>query len=122
MDVSPGEAPVTAFAARAQEATRGLYRQASGLDGDHTIGSASEISAVLTSLRLLIENLGRSLPELGSWLEERLCNGDLSPRAFDVLTRSVFDTASALARSQNLAMQLAQELSAAEAASRELIR
>lgn len=120
MDVSPNEA-VTDFASRAQEATRGLYRQASGLDGQGTIGSATEISAVLTSLRLLIENVGRSLPELGSWLEERLCNGDLSPRAFDAVTRSVFDTASALARSQNLAMQLAQELGAAEVASRELI-
>ncbi|GAB2993730.1 hypothetical protein LWP59_32510 [Amycolatopsis acidiphila] len=120
MDVSPNEA-VTAFAARAQEATRNLYRQASGLDGHATIGSAAEISDVLTSLRLLTENIGRSLPELGAWLEKRLCNGDLSPRAFDAVTRSVFDTASALARAQNLAMQLGQELGAAEVASRELI-
>jgi hypothetical protein len=123
MDLSPhsGTEAVTAFATRAQEATRDLYRQASGLDGHGRIGSAAEISEVLASLRLLTENIGRSLPELGSWLEKRMCAGELSPNGFDAITRSVFDAASALAHAQNLTMQLGQQLGAAEVASRELI-
>ncbi|GAA5152510.1 hypothetical protein [Amycolatopsis dongchuanensis] len=125
MDASPnGGAEATAattFAARAQEATRHLYRQTSGLDGQGGIGSTAEVSEVLASLRLLAENVGRSLPELGAWLEQHMCSGDLPPRGFDAITRSVFDAASALARAQNLIMQLGQELGAAEVASRELL-
>ncbi|GHF47513.1 hypothetical protein FHX82_001438 [Amycolatopsis bartoniae] len=124
MDASPDggtEAAATTFAARAQEATRNLYRQASGLDGGGGLGSAAEVSEVLASLRLLTENVGRSLPELGAWLERRMCAGDLPQREFDAITRSVFDAASALARAQNLTMQLSQELGAAEVASRELM-
>jgi hypothetical protein len=119
MDVTPNsrvDAPATILAARAREATYGLYRRTAG----GGIGTAAEVSEVLAALRQVTDNVSRCLPELTMWLEQRMCSGGLPGPGFDAVTRSVFDAASALARAQDLGIQLGVEVGTAEAASREL--
>jgi hypothetical protein len=119
MDVSPNsrvDAPATVLASRAREATYGLHRRTSR----GAIGTAAEVSEVLAALRQLTDNVSRCLPELTLWLEQRMCAGGLPGPGFDAVTRSVFEAVSALARAQDLTIQLGVEVGAAEAASREL--
>lgn len=122
MDVSRNsvDTPATVLAARARDATYGLYRCVLRPEVRGGLGGAAEVSEVLASLKQTGDNIARCLPELTLWLEQRMCSGGLPGPCFDAVTRSVFETASALARAQDLTIQLGVELGAAEAASREL--
>nr|WP_243870025.1 hypothetical protein [Amycolatopsis granulosa] len=103
---------------------RGLYHRASGIGGAAGIGGADEIQQVLGSLKALSQNVARSLPELGTWLERQLWLGNLDVPAdqggYETLITSVFDATAALARAQEVTVQLCQELATAQAAAREL--
>jgi hypothetical protein len=115
MDVSRDsevDDPAAALAARAQEATRELYHG--------SIDRPAEVCQVLSSLKLLADDLARSLPELSLWLEQRMWSGNLGDAEFASLIKSVFEATTALARAQAVTAQLGQELGAAESAAREL--
>ncbi|NYI89789.1 hypothetical protein HNR02_003112 [Amycolatopsis endophytica] len=112
------------LADQAQRATRGLYHRASGVGGDAGINGAAEISEVLGSLKMLSQNVARSLPELGTWLEKQLWRGNLDvpgdQGGYETLITSVFDATAALARAQEITVQLCQELATAHAAAKEI--
>jgi len=114
------------FAEQAQLATRGLYYRASGVGGGAGIDGTAEIYRVLGSLKMLSQNVARSLPELGTWLEKQLWLGNLSAPAdqggYENVITSVFDATAALARAQEITVQLCQELATAQAATRDLTR
>ncbi|MDQ0379435.1 hypothetical protein [Amycolatopsis thermophila] len=127
MDVSRNSevaASCGGLAEQAQQATRGLYHRASGVGGVTGIDGADEIFQVLGSLKLLSQNVARSLPELGTWLERQLWLGNLDvpgdQGGFETLVTSVFDATAALARAQEITVQLCQELATAQAAAKEL--
>ncbi|AIJ25725.1 hypothetical protein [Amycolatopsis methanolica] len=127
MDVSRNSevaASCGGLAEQAQLATRGLYHRASGVGGETGIDGAAEIYQVLGSLKLLSQNVARSLPELGTWLERQLWLGNLDVPGdqgrYETLITSVFDATAALARAQEVTVRLCQELATAQAAAKEL--
>lgn len=112
------------LAARAEDAVRALQLRTSGpVDGD-ILASPGEMHEVLGSLKLLVDNLSQCLPELGTWLEQRLWCGRLAsanPRAYGDVTESIFEVASALARAHRMSCALGRELQAAQTASSDLV-
>lgn len=120
VDTTPAE-----LAARAEEAARALYLRTSGtVDATEGLASPGEMHEVLGSLKLVVENLTRCLPELGTWLEQRMWSGRLgNPEgSYDALTESIFEVASALARAHRMSSALGRELQAAQTASGELAK
>jgi hypothetical protein len=122
-----GEANETAagLAEQARQASLHLYLRAAGLNGPGGIDNPAEICQVLGSLKSLVDNIVRSLPELGAWLEQQLLAGTL-PEAtddvgFDALTMLMRDTTAALGRARNVGAQLGRDLELAQNASRGLI-
>ncbi|WP_019813288.1 hypothetical protein [Saccharomonospora saliphila] len=118
------DAPVR-LAAGARDALRALHLRTSGpVDGDILAGPG-EMHAVLGSLKSLVDDLSHCLPELATWLEQRLWCGGLAtapgPRAYADVAESTFEVASALARAQRMCGALARELDAAQAASGDLV-
>lgn len=122
-----GEADDTAaaLAERARQASLSLYLRAAGLNGASSMDSASEVCQVLGSLKSLVDNLVRSLPELGAWLEQELLSGALSEDAdgigFDASTVAIRNATAAIARARNIGVQLGRDLELARAASRGLV-
>ncbi|WP_307831997.1 hypothetical protein [Prauserella cavernicola] len=111
------------LAARAEEAARALYQRTSGQANDDSIADTAEVHQMLGSLKLVVENLARCLPELNTWLEQRMWSGTLGnggELSFDELTKSTFEVAAALARAHRMSAQLGRELQAAQTASRDL--
>lgn len=112
-----------ALAARAEDAARALYQRTAGQADEESITDTDEVHRMLGSLKLVVENLARCLPELNTWLEQRMWSGTLGKSddaSFDELTKSTFDVAAALARAHRMSAQLGRELQAAQTASREL--
>ena len=115
---------VLGLAERAREALLKLYLRLAGLPGQAGIASPAEVCQVLGSLRSLVDNLVRSLPELSGWLEQQLLSGNLPPvevGGFDALTRSMRDATAALSHARGVASQLGRDLERAHAASRDLV-
>lgn len=120
------DAAATDLAAQAERATHDLYHRTCG---DECVDGPADVYQVLGSLKLLVNSLSRSLPEMSRWLEQKMWSGELgradstdSEVNFDRLTDSVFDATTALARAHLISAQLGQELEMAEAASRQLAR
>lgn len=114
-DITPAQ-----LAARAEEAARALYLRTSGTVDADSLANPSEMHEVLGSLKLVVENLTRCLPELGTWLEQRMWSGRLGHAdgiSYDALTESIFEVASALARAHRMSSALGRELQTAQAAS-----
>lgn len=115
------DAAATDLAARAERATHGLYHRTCGHGG---VEGPAEVYQVLGSLKLLVNSLSRSLPEMSRWLEQKMWSGELAcaedEAGFDRLTGSVYDATAALARAHLVSAQLGQELEMAQMASRDL--
>src|SRR4029079_13175769 len=98
------------LAERARQAMLRLYLRSAGANGTERVGNAAEVGQVLASLKSLVENLVRSLPEFAALLERDLLAGTLPGAApgdtFDGLTRSLRDATAALARAGNVGAQL----------------
>ncbi|HET9138177.1 hypothetical protein [Actinophytocola sp.] len=113
------------LAEQARQAMLSLYLRSAGMNGTDGIGTAAEVCQVLASMKALVENLVRSLPEFAALLERDLLGGTLpgttSGVAFDGLTRSMRDAAAALARARNVGAQLGRDLESAQVASRGLV-
>src|SRR4051812_23824361 len=90
------------LAERARQAMLSLYLRSAGANGTERVGNAVEVCQVLASLKFLVENLVRSLPEFAVLLERDLLAGTLPDgppgSTFDGLTRSMRDVTAALAR------------------------
>src|SRR5699024_4603957 len=115
VDTTPAQ-----LAARAEEAVRALYLRTSGTVDADSLASPGEMSEGFGSLPLVVENLTRCLPELGSWLEQRMWAGRLGQPdgiGYDVLAESIFEVASALARAHRMSSALGRELQSAQSAS-----
>ncbi|HEU5471500.1 MAG TPA: hypothetical protein VFV67_12670 [Actinophytocola sp.] len=113
------------LAERARQATLSLYLRAAGLHGSAGIGSTAEVAQVLASMKALVDNVVRSLPELSAWLEQQLFAGTLptgpGEATFECITRSMRDASAALARARNVGAQLGRDLETAQVASRNLV-
>ncbi|EHR60253.1 hypothetical protein [Saccharomonospora cyanea] len=112
------------LAARAEDAVRALSLRTSGpVDGD-ILASPGELHEVLGSLKLLVDNLARCLPEMATWLEQCLwCGrvGGRDPRAYGEVAESIFEVASALSRAHRMSAALSRDIQAAQAASSDLV-
>ncbi|SFB48575.1 hypothetical protein SAMN05216266_113164 [Amycolatopsis marina] len=115
------DAAAADLAAQAERATHGLYHRTCG---EECVDGPAEVYHVLGSLKLLVNSLSRSLPEMSRWLEQKMWSGELgdedSEVSFERLASSVFDATTALARAHLVSAQLGQELEMAETASRQL--
>lgn len=112
------------LAARAEDAVKALsLRTSNPVDGD-ILASPGEMHEVLGSLKLLVDNLSRCLPEMATWLEQCLwCGrvGGQDPRAYGEVAESIFEVASALARAHRMGTALSREIQAAQSASSDLM-
>lgn len=125
MDLSGGdvtESPAQ-LAALAEDAVRALSLRTTGpVDGD-ILASPGEMHEVLGSLKLLIDNLARCLPELGTWLEQCLWCGRVGgndPHDYGEVAETIFEVTSALTRAHRIGCALGRELQAAQTASGDL--
>jgi hypothetical protein len=113
------------LAERARQAMLSLYLRSAEVNGTEGVGGAVETCQVLASLKSLVENLVRILPELTAQLERDLLAGTLPLGAqgvtFDGLTRNMRDATAALARARNVGAQLGRDLDMAQMASRGLV-
>lgn len=111
------------LAERARQATLSLYLRTAGLTDTGGIGSAAEVCQVLASVKALVDNVVRSLPELSAWLEQQLFAGTLPPgnAGFEEITLSMRDAVAALVRARNVGAQLGRDLETAQVASKVLI-
>lgn len=120
IEITPAE-----LAARAEEAARALYLRTSGTVDADSLASPGEMHEVIGSLKLVVENLTRCLPELSAWLEQRMWSGRLGNvggTGYEDLTESIFVVTSALSRAHRMSSQLGRELQAAQAASGDLAK
>ncbi|MFL6142069.1 MAG: hypothetical protein ACJ72N_09440 [Labedaea sp.] len=114
---------VLGLAEQAREALLNLYLRLAGTPGQAGITSPVEVCQVLGSLSSMVDNLVRSLPELGGWLEQQLLAGSLpcAEADFDTLTRTMHDATSALSHARGVASQLGRDLARARTASQGLV-
>ncbi|MGC7094641.1 hypothetical protein ACPZ19_08260 [Amycolatopsis lurida] len=124
MDTTRGDnlgGGLVSLATRAEELTRCLYYRTVDPHGGPAVGDPEELSTLLGHLRSLTDNVARTLPGLGGWLEERLLAGELgTEREFEALTQSLVEVTSALACARESAARLGRQLDIAENASRTL--
>lgn len=111
------------LAARAEDAARTLFQRMAGTLDEDGVADPTELAEIVSSLKQVVENVARCLPQLSTWIEQRMWSGNLGdgdPAGFDQLTKSAFEVAVALSRGHRVSAELGRELGAAMLASREL--
>ncbi|UJW29336.1 hypothetical protein L3Q67_29385 [Saccharothrix sp. AJ9571] len=118
MDTTRGDnlgGGLVSLAARAEELTRCLYYRTVDPHGAPVAGDPGELSLLLGHLRSLTDNVARTLPGLGGWLEDRALTGELGPpQGFEALTQALVEVSSALSCARESAARLGRQLDIAE--------
>ncbi|AXB42192.1 hypothetical protein [Amycolatopsis albispora] len=124
MDATRGDnlgGGLVSLATRAEELTRCLYYRTVDPHGGPVVGDPGELGALLGHLRSLTDNIARTLPGLGGWLEERVLAGEVGgDHQYEALTQALVEITSALACARESAARLGRQLDLAESASRSL--
>ncbi|PXY27343.1 hypothetical protein [Prauserella muralis] len=111
------------LAARAEDAARTLFQRMAGTLDEDGVADPAELTEIVSSLKRTMENVARCLPQLSTWLEQRMWSGTLGDgdgAEFDELTKLTFETVVALARGHRMSAELGRELGLALHASRQL--